>query len=68
MTILLVEDDTTDVALTTRLLRQQKGFNSNIRLAGSLAESAALLNSDNQYDVVILDLHLPDSNGLDTST
>ena len=61
--VLLVEDSPTDVLLAKESLAQVP----NIRLTcvERLAEAVALLGG-NQQDVVLLDLGLPDSQGLAT--
>lgn len=64
--VLLVEDDEMDRILVNNFL---SGRFENIRFACdsvmSLSDATALLN-DRQYDVVMLDLMLPDSRGLET--
>ena len=66
ITVLLVEDDEIDRILANRVLARQR---PNIKFAtdsaGSLSEATEFLNS-RQYGVVLLDLMLPDSQGLET--
>jgi len=64
LTILLIEDNPGDARLICELLADQRGTSFDVlqvdRLAGGLALSTAAI------DVVLLDLCLPDSTGLDT--
>lgn len=60
---LLVEDNPADVAIVRALLQDADGI--DLAVAGSLAEALAAIGQ--RYpDVVLLDLSLPDSSGLDT--
>jgi sigma-B regulation protein RsbU (phosphoserine phosphatase) len=60
-TVLLVDDDPTTLALLTAMLRQE-GFNA--LCAGTVAQARALA-SEGEFDLAILDVNLPDGNGLD---
>ncbi len=60
-TVLLVDDDPTTLALLTAMLRQE-GFGA--LCAGTCAQARALA-SDGGFDLAILDVNLPDGNGLD---
>jgi signal transduction histidine kinase len=62
--ILLVEDNPGDVYLIQELLKIS-GFRSSIDRSSSLGEAIEMSGKDN-YDVVLLDLGLPDSFGLET--
>jgi phosphoserine phosphatase RsbU/P len=59
--VLLVDDDPTTLALLSAMLRQE-GFTA--LGAGSIREGRALA-VDGGFDLAILDLNLPDGNGLD---
>ena len=59
MKILLVEDDRSIVTNLSRYLREE-GF--SVEAAGGQKEALAKL-VDNQYDLVLLDISLPDGNG-----
>jgi DNA-binding NarL/FixJ family response regulator len=61
MRVLLVEDHAALREPLARLLAQQPGI-TRVDQAGSLAEARPLLDA---ADVVVLDLHLPDGDGLD---
>lgn len=61
--VLLVEDSPTDVLLTEEALAQASRF--RLRSSERLGEALRLL-SEAHFDVVLLDLNLPDSQGLDT--
>ncbi|HJQ19268.1 MAG TPA: response regulator transcription factor [Gemmatimonadaceae bacterium] len=60
MKALLVEDDAT-MALLTRQVLEQEGFAVDHAATGNEAQTLALVN---EYDAIILDLILPDRNGL----
>jgi len=62
--VLLVEDDIVDVQLVERTLHHKSDDEYEIVHVASLKE-ALELNSE-RFDVVLLDLSLPDSNGLET--
>ena len=61
--VLLVEDSPTDVLLTEEALSPLSQF--RLRSSKRLAEALRLL-SEAHFDIVLLDLGLPDSQGLDT--
>jgi PAS domain S-box-containing protein len=63
--VLLVEDSPSDAALLQENLLLSGNRNISVRLAKSLQEAADLLKG-NHTDAVLLDLTLPDSNGLNT--
>jgi DNA-binding response OmpR family regulator len=64
--LLLVDDDVIDRRLITKALsRFTPSVQFNIQTAGTMSEAIEHLNTS-KYDVVLLDLNLPDSNGLDT--
>jgi|WetSurMetagenome_2_1015567.scaffolds.fasta_scaffold126142_2 DNA-binding response OmpR family regulator len=63
--LLLVEDSPSDAALLQESLFLSGDHNISINVATSLLEAADLLKR-NHIDAVLLDLTLPDSNGLDT--
>src|SRR5688572_9703562 len=60
MRALLVEDDST-MALLTRQVLEQEGFAVDHALTGNDAQTLAFVN---EYDAIVLDLALPDRNGL----
>ena len=62
---LLVEDDVQQASLLTRLLRHESGGRFEIKSVTSLSKARIILESD-CIDLVILDLNLPDSFGIDT--
>ena len=65
LNILLVEDNEGDERLIRELLGEQKLIRFNIEKASSLKESEGKI-SKNKFDVILLDLGLPDSSGLET--
>lgn len=60
MRALLVEDDAT-MALLTRQILEQEGFAVDVAPTGNEAQTLAFVN---EYDAIVLDLTLPDRNGL----
>lgn len=63
--ILLVEDTPGDVQLLGQYLRQVRNLNFQLSHAGQLEAMNKLLRTEN-FDVLVLDLNLPDSRGLNT--
>ncbi|MCE5341084.1 MAG: PAS domain S-box protein [Planctomycetaceae bacterium] len=66
--ILLVEDNESDIILTRKML---SGYSRRVRFsvdsATTLKQAVECLSGDEKrYDVVLLDMGLPDSNGLET--
>ena len=64
-TILLIEDNAGDELLIRRMLERQAGLRVQIESVGRLADGLARLGRGG-VDVVLVDLGLPDSSGLDT--
>ena len=64
--ILLIEDDPGDALLVAEMLDEQ-GFNVNLFTASRLSEGIDYLGH-HDFDVVLLDMNLPDSNGFSTMT
>ncbi len=65
--ILLVEDSPSDARLVTESLRDAWASRFQLEHVESLTEAVQLINS-RHFDVILLDLMLPDSQGLDTVT
>jgi len=64
--ILLVDDDPLDRRLVeVTLARSNTSVQYNVETAGTLSEATKRL-SNSSYDVLLLDLNLPDSSGIDT--
>ncbi len=63
--VLLVDDSRSDARLLQELLRDAAGFSCETTHVESLADAIAALGAD-RYDVALLDLRLPDSDGLET--
>ena len=63
--ILLIEDDAMDVACLRNSLEKSGGGRFELEVAESVAAALACLGRG-QTDVVLTDLNLPDSTGLDT--
>ena len=63
MKLLLVEDDPADADFLAASLRRQRASDIQIVNVATLAEAVSQLQLD-KFDVVLLDLHLPDGSGL----
>lgn len=63
--ILMVEDNPGDADLVNEMLSEAAESGYDIKNAGSLADARTFLKTGS-FDVVLLDLGLPDSQGLDT--
>ncbi len=63
MKLLLVEDNPADADFLAASLRRQRAGDIELVNVQTLAEATAQLGLD-KYDVVLLDLHLPDGSGL----
>ncbi len=61
--VLLVEDDSIDAHLAVRALR--RAGDTEVAVVGTLREALQALE-DGGYDVVVADMHLPDSTGFNT--
>lgn len=62
-TVLLLEDSRTDALLIKSCLKTSQ-LQCNIAVAETVAEAESLLKRD--FDVALIDLHLPDSSGIET--
>ncbi|MBX9952796.1 MAG: hybrid sensor histidine kinase/response regulator [Candidatus Obscuribacterales bacterium] len=63
--ILLIEDDPTFASALQALLRRKSIFTFNCLHATTLEDTEAIINQK-QFDVILLDLTLPDSTGIET--
>lgn len=63
--ILLIEDNPADAQLLQRMLTEAKRFSFDLEQADQLSDGLHRLSS-NDFDIILLDLSLPDSKGLDT--
>lgn len=64
MNILLLEDNSTDAQLTIYTLKSV--FNHcKINHTASVREAMEIVKSDEQFDIALLDMQLPDGNGID---
>ncbi|MCZ6818146.1 MAG: diguanylate cyclase, partial [Calditrichaeota bacterium] len=64
--ILLVEDNLGDVRLLQEYLKESDSLNADLIHVDCLSEAVACLGEAASYDLVLLDLSLPDSQGLAT--
>lgn len=65
LSILVVEDNRADLLLISEYLFEQPAFSYHLESTGTLRSAMDLL-ARRDFDVVLLDLSLPDSSGLDT--
>jgi len=65
--VLAVEDDPLYADLVRHLLRRDRNAEYELRAARTIAEALAVLDTE-VIDVVLADLHLPDSAGMETVT
>jgi signal transduction histidine kinase len=65
LSLLLVEDNDGDVKIIKELLKDQTIMAFNITIAGDLADAMEKL-SKSIFDIILLDLGLPDSHGYET--
>jgi signal transduction histidine kinase len=65
--VLAVEDDPLYADLVRHLLRRDRSTEYELRSARTVGEALAVLNTE-VIDVVLADLHLPDSAGMETVT
>jgi DNA-binding NtrC family response regulator len=63
--ILLVEDEPSVALMTRARLRALESLSLDVRLARTLEEALAMLE-ESRFDLILLDLALPDSTGIDT--
>ncbi|HEY9870328.1 MAG TPA: response regulator [Candidatus Obscuribacterales bacterium] len=63
--LLLIEDSRAQIRLLEQMLAEVKGARFEIECAEKLSDGLSYL-SKNSFDVVLLDLSLPDASGLDT--
>jgi diguanylate cyclase (GGDEF)-like protein len=66
LNLLVVEDDPVDAGIIRRVL-EQPGLHQHVQCAPNLAAAKERLKGEH-FDAVLLDLGLPDSNGLDAVT
>lgn len=65
LSILLIEDNPGDARLIEEMLKDASDIGFYIRTAGRLASGIECLKTD-RFDIIILDLGLPDSRGLES--
>ncbi|MFA6455473.1 MAG: response regulator, partial [Bacteroidota bacterium] len=63
--VLLIEDNAGDVRIIQEMLRESKKQSFETQICDTLADGFRILKNQH-LDVVLLDLSLPDSTGLDT--
>jgi signal transduction histidine kinase len=63
--VLIVEDDPGDVKLVRRLLLES-AHRYRVETVGEMSDAIEYLRNGKAFDVVLLDMGLPDSNGTDT--
>ncbi|MFH0865436.1 MAG: PAS domain S-box protein [Bacteroidota bacterium] len=65
ITILLIEDNLSDVRLVSEMLKESNLYNYNLFTSGTLKDGCEQIHKNN-FDVILLDLNLPDSTGQQT--
>jgi len=65
---LLIEDNPDDAMLMEAALEDARGISIRVEWVDRLEAGIEMLSNGNQWDVVLLDLSLPDAHGLDTFT
>src|SRR5262245_924364 len=63
--VLLLEDERVAAEIVAEYLRGMRGLEARLDVVGTLAEARQQL-ARNPYDLLLVDLHLPDSKGLAT--
>jgi len=66
--ILLIEDNPGDAKLVEIYLRESPAINFDLVHVTRLSDGLQLVQEDNKFDILLLDLSLPDSRGFDTLT
>lgn len=64
--LLLIEDNPLDAKLFQRLLDRSSRASYKVEFAGTLADAFEFLETSGDVDAIVIDLNLPDSQGLDT--
>jgi CheY-like chemotaxis protein len=65
--ILLVEDDQGDIMLAKKMLaNNSESLNFVVESVKSMSEAAQYVSGEQKYDVILLDMGLPDSYGVET--
>lgn len=64
--VLHIEDSRTDTELVRAVLSHSPVARFTVEAVSTLTEGLALLDSPGTFDVIVLDLHLPDAAGLST--
>lgn len=65
--ILLIEDNPGDSRLILEMMKESLNVNYNVAIADSISAAESVLDKE-KYDLILLDLNLPDSNGISTLT
>jgi diguanylate cyclase (GGDEF)-like protein len=68
ISVLLIEDDPDNILLIQEMLAEDNYSKFTVKCAGELSTGLKCLNEEKNIDVVLLDLSLPDSQGIDTLT
>ncbi len=64
--ILLIEDNPADTLCFRKILSDKEQFSAQLECPDCVASACDLLQSDHGFDLIVLDLGLPDSNALET--
>lgn len=66
--VLYVEDNDFDAYFYQNEIESDSSSKFKVTVAGTLSEAEDILRDGNKFDVILLDLNLPDSRGLSTLT
>ena len=64
--ILLIEDNSLDVRLIRETLKGAEGAHYELRIATSLSVGVTMIDTYDEMDIILADLSLPDSSGMNT--
>ncbi|MHA1104882.1 MAG: PAS domain S-box protein [Promethearchaeota archaeon] len=65
VSILLIEDNTSDIRIIKELLKEAREFIFDLRIAENFAKGLNCIE-EASFDIILLDLMLPDSSGIET--
>jgi len=64
--LLIIEDNKGDVRLIQEYLSESNIYNPSVKWAESIISAQNLLNKESEFDVILLDLNLPDAHGIES--
>lgn len=66
LNVLIVEDNPTDIAFIKSIFATYEDLDVNATCVNTVFEAVNLLSHDGDFDAILVDLSLPDSNGPET--